>query len=1328
MIKKSLRNNQPLRFLLRFAALIAVMMISVMTKAQTSGLYYIANNNKNAYVLNSNTNWYLVPASDGGETGIDVNRWAWQSNTATPLVTTYQTRKDVNSVWAVVKSGDYYYLIHLLSGQYMTHNESDGGANNRRRFHMETNNSPGDQSLFSIIAHSPNAYYSIQPKTVTAGHRYLNPSKNNQPKYYGYNTQENGAWIGGLIGLYSSDASADEGSKWFLEGGAILSAPTISDVSASNTITIDDANSLPVGYTIRYTTGDGSQAAPTATTGTEYSGPITVTNNWTVKAVVVRYGLVLTNVASKTVEPAVVAPTVTNNSDGTVSLSTPTPNAEMYYTLDGTDPSINGTFYTTAFSLGNATVVKAVTKFGSVYSDVTTYNVPQYDAPTISFNSGTSQVTITSSGTAYYTTDGSTPSTASSEYSAPFTVSSATTVKAIATHAGYLTSEVATLSITQVATPTIQNNGNNAISITSATPGATFYYTTDGTIPTTSSNLYTAPLTENVSGVTIKAIAVKENMIDSEVGSGSVTLKCSAPVISRIDNQHFTITCDLPSSGVTIYYTTDGSTTPTTSSSHISSGETVTWSLPVTVKAMATASNYNNSDVVTKTLSTGLGGNGTEGNPYTIESQSDVEDFINKANDENSAYFKVISEEPLDFSAVDHITVPFSGNFDGGLQTLTGLTHPLFDTVRGGTVKNVNLKSIAVTGSGSIGAICGTADGAARIYNCGILPSNSNFTSTSTVKSTDGYCGGLVGLLNGTARVINCFSYANIIGGTTAAGIVGYNNTSGANQNNYATKTIVMNCVFYGEITGATIAYPVYGGNVIDNNGTTSINNYNYYRDEAAFDDNYANVDAYNRTWPAKEKNLRRFEYYRSILNSNRRLCAFWITDHNVAAQTAADTALVAKWVLDPSIAPFPVLKKWGKYPSIINIDSLKVWDTVHNQWVQRTNALPYQGKKLGELLVTIQTGAHPGTVGQTVINNASRTLVVTDMDTASYDYCYGKVQLPYYNEIFGNPSVSLDPHHPENYTTRYHGNYTNKVVTGWKITYVATDGTISDYNSFVANCESGYNYADRHCIEKDLFDTDGRVFAQGGYYYVPEGVTGITIEAYWGDAFYLQAKDNYLDRVDVAATKNYGSAFTPAGQLYDTIGYFDGSTNQTIDIYNDFATIKTAFMANHNCNVYDQAVVLLSNYPLHAEDDFAKVGDKDYTGFKNNGEGGVTLMSADFDMDNEPDFCFPFQWRAATTYTRIPLMPFRFDFLPVPELGMAMRHNTYAYSIGIFVPQGHFEITETSFMYTTQFEYMSKYEGISHQQPLILNGGQFEQIVCHADAAANIDHTRNII
>ena len=224
----------------------------------------------------------------------------------------------------------------------------------------------------------------------------------------------------------------------------------------------------------------------------------------------------------------------------------------------------------------------------------------------------------------------------------------------------------------------------------------------------------------------------------------------------------------------------------------------------------------------------------------------------------------------------------FTGTFEGEVKAdgtfpkITGLSHPLFETVNGGTVKNIVLEGVSISSGdadGNTGAIACTATGDARIYNIGIL--------SGSVGVSGGNVGSIVGLLDGTARVINCYSYANITsGGSTTnpqkyvGGLVG-NNSQTSNQTTI--KTIVVNCMFYGEIdTDNCFNYaPVYGNNIINTAATNGINPYCYFRANATFDDNYPNIDAYKRSWPAEEEYLTRFEYYRSILNSNRKLCTW---------------------------------------------------------------------------------------------------------------------------------------------------------------------------------------------------------------------------------------------------------------------------------------------------------------------------------------------------------------------------------------------------------------------------------------------------------------------
>lgn len=61
------------------------------------------------------------------------------------------------------------------------------------------------------------------------------------------------------------------------------------------------------------------------------------------------------------------------------------------------------------------------------------------------------------------------------------------------------------------------------VNITTSTEGAVIYYTMDNSVPTDRANRYEAPLTIN-SSCTVKAIATKENMYDSEVATTSYTI------------------------------------------------------------------------------------------------------------------------------------------------------------------------------------------------------------------------------------------------------------------------------------------------------------------------------------------------------------------------------------------------------------------------------------------------------------------------------------------------------------------------------------------------------------------------------------------------------------------------------------------------------------------------------------------------------------------------------------------------------------------------------------------------------------------------------------
>lgn len=704
------------------------------------------------------------------------------------------------------------------------------------------------------------------------------------------------------------------------------------------------------------------------------------------------------------------------------------------------------------------------------------------------------------------------------------------------------------------------------------------------------------------------------------------------------------------------------------------------------------------------------------GNRGTLTSLSNIAD--------NPTGDYVINAD-IDASGFTTSIASFSGTLEAAINPNTNMPYrikklkaPLFTTLTG-TVKNLVFEDVDITSgddNGNTGAIAcnmiGTSSNKAAIYNCGIL---------SGSVSGSGNVGGLVGQLgqgtpasntaeknNCYARVINCYSFADIEGGSVRAGIVGYNSFSSTYNDQ---RTMVMNCMFYGDIDDTdTNLYPIYGGLDISNNSTSQLNNYNYYLYEAPYSKNKKIVSTsyteqhYNHALAAEEKYLNRFEFYRNLLNSTRELAAWYATGNPADGNSASATNKMLKWVLDKSIAPYPILKVQGTYPSVINYDPVYTNDKTGKK-IERTSTTleRNQGKKLGTLSVTIsmpdtQTGGQ-GKPEDASLSTTSLTLQRTDKDYNNFNFNYDKVQLPYYNQVGS-------------------GNCThNKVVTGWMITeiteisgdpYTASHYTGTNYDA------PYYNFADRASSNKDLYSVSGRVFSQGAYFDVPDGVSSITIEPYWGNAAYLS--DEYYDcycagnglsgnnaRYNCSGVNITGSKHYPDGKI--TIG---GSEQ---DVSTDFSTALGKLSRTADTNVYDNAVVLVGNFHQNATpsaDDLA-----------------YTIMSADLNSDNEPDYSLIFR-----SSKQQEISPIRFDFINVP--GMAMAHKIYNTDnkqsnedmavAGNMKGHGWFEVTNTSLIRFPQFEYDSEKKTLN--EPLILLGGIFEQLVSTNGTEGSTTHT----
>ena len=340
-----------------------------------------------------------------------------------------------------------------------------------------------------------------------------------------------------------------------------------------------------------------------------------------------------------------------------ITITTTTTGATIYYTTDGSDPTTASPVYAEPLTLADDATVKAmavksgmndslIASAAFIVTITQTVNTPVI-SPVGGNISDLDEITITTSttgATIYYTTDGSKPTTASPVYAGPLTLADDATVKAMAVKSGMNDSLIASaafiVTITQtVNTPVISPVGGNIsdldeITITTSTTGATIYYTTDGSKPTTASPVYAGPLTL-ADDATVKAMAVKSGMNDSLIASAAfivtITQTVGTPVISPaggnisdLDEITITTTTD----AATIYYTTDGST-PTTASPVYSGSFTLTAS--ATVKTMAVAAGYLDSAVASATFTITSGGGGG-GQPYgsipwTLPGTIEAEDY-----------------------------------------------------------------------------------------------------------------------------------------------------------------------------------------------------------------------------------------------------------------------------------------------------------------------------------------------------------------------------------------------------------------------------------------------------------------------------------------------------------------------------------------------------------------------------------------------------------------------------------------------------------------------------------------------------------------------------
>ncbi len=382
------------------------------------------------------------------------------------------------------------------------------------------------------------------------------------------------------------------GSTTVSEVGASVSAITtpspIGGSIAGGSVDVSLTSSRTVQAV--YYTLDGTSPKTSATRKT-YSGPITISSSTILKF----YSLDLSG-NQETISTATYAIPVTvtaapvpgsfNVSPLSVTLSA-APSATIHYTTDGSAPSLTSAVYAAPISIlststikyfavdsiGNQTNVAQATYLIDTVAPTTTAvpdgSVPYRTDQTITLTTNDSTAAI------YYTVNGSTPTaTVSNKYTKPIVITATTTLKYFAVDAAGNQEAVKTIIYTidktapkTTATPAA-GAYKSAQSITlTANETSAIYYTTDGSVPTTASSVFTllAPITLGIPNTTttIRFFAVDTAGNTEGVQTLIYRYDTTAPattidVAGTTSTTPLNVTVTASEADATIYYTTDG--------------------------------------------------------------------------------------------------------------------------------------------------------------------------------------------------------------------------------------------------------------------------------------------------------------------------------------------------------------------------------------------------------------------------------------------------------------------------------------------------------------------------------------------------------------------------------------------------------------------------------------------------------------------------------------------------------------------------------------------------------------------------------------------------
>lgn len=244
----------------------------------------------------------------------------------------------------------------------------------------------------------------------------------------------------------------------FIANSVTVAAPVIVSNGAKVGISTTTEEAV-IYYTI-----DGTE--PTAES-TVYTDSITVERNCTIKAIAMRQNWFPSQVTSYVVDLFKVSSVTFAQNGYIISLSTPTSDAIIRYTLSNGEPG-EQTYSTPLTLTGNSTIDAYAVREGYNNSDTTQFLFTAADvtvaAPVIASNGAKVGIsTTTPEAVIHYTIDGTEPTEQSTVYTDSITVERNCTIKAIAMRKNWFSSEVTTFEFVAPIDATFDSNGVLAV-------------------------------------------------------------------------------------------------------------------------------------------------------------------------------------------------------------------------------------------------------------------------------------------------------------------------------------------------------------------------------------------------------------------------------------------------------------------------------------------------------------------------------------------------------------------------------------------------------------------------------------------------------------------------------------------------------------------------------------------------------------------------------------------------------------------------------------------------------------------------------------------------